>query len=134
MSWRLGVDIGGTFTDVVLAEEGGARLAVVKVSTTPRDFARGMLDALGTAIEDHGLAPADVRFLAHAATVVTNALLEGKGARTALSPRGASATSSSCAAPRGPRSTTSSRTPPRCWCLATIAWRSRSGSTPRAPS
>ena len=50
MSWRLGVDIGGTFTDVVLAEEGGERIAVVKVSTTPRDFARGVLDALATAL------------------------------------------------------------------------------------
>ena len=84
MSWRLGVDIGGTFTDVVLAEEGGERVAVVKVSTTPRDFARGVLDALATALKGHGLAPADVGFLAHATTVVTNALLEGKGARTAL--------------------------------------------------
>ena len=84
MSWRLGVDIGGTFTDVVLAEEGGGRIAVVKVSTTPRDFARGVLDALATALAGHDLAPADVGFLAHATTVVTNALLEGKGARTAL--------------------------------------------------
>ena len=84
MSWRLGVDIGGTFTDVVLAEEGGEQIAVVKVSTTPRDFARGVLDALATALKGHDLAPADVTFLAHATTVVTNALLEGKGARTAL--------------------------------------------------
>jgi N-methylhydantoinase A len=84
MSWRLGVDIGGTFTDVVLAEEGSGRIAVVKVSTTPRDFARGVLDALATALAGHGLAPAEVGFLAHATTVVTNALLEGTGARTAL--------------------------------------------------
>jgi N-methylhydantoinase A len=84
MSWRLGVDIGGTFTDVVLAEEGSGRIAVVKVSTTPRDFARGVLDALATALAGHGLAPTQVGFLAHATTVVTNALLEGKGARTAL--------------------------------------------------
>jgi N-methylhydantoinase A len=84
MSWRLGVDIGGTFTDVVLAEEGGARIAVVKVSTTPRDFARGVLEALRAALANRALAPADVTFLAHATTVVTNALLEGKGARAAL--------------------------------------------------
>jgi N-methylhydantoinase A len=84
MSWRLGVDIGGTFTDVVLAEEGGGHIAVVKVSTTPRDFARGVLDALATALQSHGLSPADVGFLAHATTVVTNALLEGRGARAAL--------------------------------------------------
>ena len=46
MGWRIGVDIGGTFTDVVIVEEAGGRPAVVKVSTTPRDFARGVLDAL----------------------------------------------------------------------------------------
>jgi N-methylhydantoinase A len=84
MRWRLGVDIGGTFTDVVLAHEGHDRMAVVKVPTTPRDFARGVVDALAAALQGHGLAPADVGFLAHATTVVTNALLEGKGAQTAL--------------------------------------------------
>jgi N-methylhydantoinase A len=84
MSWRVGVDIGGTFTDVVLAEEGRGRLAVAKVSTTPRDFARGVLDALAAAMRTHGLTSADVSFLGHATTVVTNALLEGQGARTAL--------------------------------------------------
>jgi len=84
MSWRVGVDIGGTFTDVVLADQGGGHLAVTKVSTTPRDFARGVLDALGTAMRTHSLGSADVSFLGHATTVVTNALLEGTGARTAL--------------------------------------------------
>jgi N-methylhydantoinase A len=84
VSWRVGVDIGGTFTDVVLADERGSHLTVTKVSTTPRDFTRGVLDALGAAMQSHGLAPADVSFLGHATTVVTNALLEGTGARTAL--------------------------------------------------
>ena len=84
MSWRVGVDIGGTFTDVVLADERGGHLTVTKVSTTPRDFTRGVLDALGAAMQSHGLAPSAVSFLGHATTVVTNALLEGTGARTAL--------------------------------------------------
>jgi N-methylhydantoinase A len=84
MSWRIGVDIGGTFTDVVLADEGNGTLDVVKVATTPRDFAKGVLDALVTATERRGIAPREVGWLAHATTVVTNALLEGKGARTAL--------------------------------------------------
>src|SRR5262245_63357600 len=84
MSWRIGVDIGGTFTDVVLVEESRGGIAVVKVPTTPRDFCRGVVDALGVAIRDRGLPPAEVTWLAHATTVVTNALLEGKGARTAL--------------------------------------------------
>ena len=84
MSWRIGVDIGGTFTDVVLVDEARGGIGVVKVPTTPRDFARGVLDALAAATESRGIAPADVTWLAHATTVVTNALLEGKGARTAL--------------------------------------------------
>lgn len=84
MSWRIGVDIGGTFTDVVLADEASGRAAVVKVPTTPRDFARGVVDGLGEAMRAHGVSAGDVGWLAHATTVVTNALLAGKGARTAL--------------------------------------------------
>jgi N-methylhydantoinase A len=84
MSWRIGIDIGGTFTDVVLADEASGATVVVKVPTTPRDFAQGVLDGLRAAMREHGVAAADVGWLAHATTVVTNALLEGKGARTAL--------------------------------------------------
>ena len=84
MSWRIGVDIGGTFTDVVLADEATGAATVVKVPTTPRDFARGVLDGLRAAMRDGGVTARDVGWLAHATTVVTNALLEGKGARTAL--------------------------------------------------
>ena len=84
MSWRIGVDIGGTFTDVVLVNEARGGIAVVKVPTTPRDFCRGVVDALGAAMREHGVSVAEVAWLAHATTVVTNALLEGKGARTAF--------------------------------------------------
>src|SRR5262245_64591862 len=84
MSWRIGVDIGGTFTDVVLVDETRGGAGVVKVPTTPRDFARGVLDALTAATAARGVPPRDVAWLAHATTVVTNALLEGKGARPAL--------------------------------------------------
>ncbi|MBI4638575.1 MAG: hydantoinase/oxoprolinase family protein [Candidatus Rokubacteria bacterium] len=84
MSWRIGVDIGGTFTDVVVVDEAGGAIDVVKVPTTPRDFARGVVDALATALGRCAVAPDRVTLLAHATTVVTNALLEGKGARAAL--------------------------------------------------
>ncbi|HXJ84765.1 MAG TPA: hydantoinase/oxoprolinase family protein [Candidatus Methylomirabilis sp.] len=84
MPWRIGVDIGGTFTDVVLVDESNGGISVVKVPTTPRDFCRGVVDALSAAMGESRLEPAAVTWLAHATTVVTNALLEGKGARTAL--------------------------------------------------
>ena len=84
MSWRIGVDIGGTFTDVALVEEAGGRIAIAKVSTTPRDLAAGVMTALKTALRDNEVAADSVSFLSHATTVVTNALLESKGARTAL--------------------------------------------------
>ena len=77
MSWRIG-DIGGTFTDIVLVDEGSGEIGVVKVPP-PRDFCQGVLDALLTATGSRGVAPAEVTWLAHATTVVTSALLEGRG-------------------------------------------------------
>jgi N-methylhydantoinase A len=84
MSWRIGVDIGGTFTDVALVDQDGGRIDVVKVSTTPGDFGEGVIEALRMALGESGVEAKDVTLLSHATTVVTNALLEGKGARTAL--------------------------------------------------
>ena len=84
MSWRIGVDIGGTFTDVAVVDAEGGDIAVVKTSSTPRDFAAGVLAALETAMARHGVEAGQVSLLSHATTVVTNALLQEKGARTAL--------------------------------------------------
>ena len=84
MAWRIGVDIGGTFTDVALVDDASGRIGVAKVPTTPADLADGVLAALGTAMERHGVAPADVGLLSHATTIVTNAILEERGARAAL--------------------------------------------------
>src|ERR1043165_10216720 len=81
MRWRIGVDIGGTFTDVALVEEASGRIGIAKVPTTPRDFGQGVLDGLKAALAKHSITPGDVTLLAHATTVVTNALLEQKGAR-----------------------------------------------------
>lgn len=80
---RLGVDVGGTFTDVVTVDEGG-RIALAKVPSTPRDQSRGVLagwKALASAT-DHE--PGAVVVFAHGTTVATNALLERRGGRTAL--------------------------------------------------
>jgi N-methylhydantoinase A len=83
-AWRIGVDIGGTFTDVALVEEGSGRMAVAKVLTTPQDFAEGVLEGLRRGLSEQGIAPDAVTLLAHATTVVTNALLEHKGAKAAF--------------------------------------------------
>src|SRR3984957_4287305 len=84
MIWRIGVDIGGTFTDVALVEETSGRIGVAKVPTTPADPAAGVLAALEVAMRRYAVAPAEVGLLSHATTIVTNAILEEKGARAAL--------------------------------------------------
>src|SRR5215210_6577580 len=78
----LGVDVGGTFTDAVIAVAG--RLVTAKAPTTPHDQSEGVLAAVRAALERAGAAPDDVRAFAHGTTVATNALLEGRGARTVL--------------------------------------------------
>ena len=80
---RVGVDIGGTFTDVVALTEGG-RAAVVKVASTPDDFGRSVLHGLAEARAELDLPAAGVAEIVHGFTVATNAILEGKGAAMAL--------------------------------------------------
>src|SRR5436190_11782906 len=79
---RLAADIGGTFTDVVL-EHGGKRHSA-KVLTTPRAPEEGMLEGIGKVLAEALLKPGDVGVLIHGTTLATNALIERKGARTAL--------------------------------------------------
>jgi len=81
MAWRIGIDIGGTFTDVALVEEGSGRMGVAKVLTTPHDFGKGVIEGIRRGLAENGIDPADVTLLSHATTVVTNALLEKKGAK-----------------------------------------------------
>ena len=78
----LGVDVGGTFTDAVLAT--GGRLVTAKAPTTPDDQSEGVMAAVAAALERAGAAAGDVVAFAHGMTVATNALLEGRGARTVL--------------------------------------------------
>src|SRR2546429_110010 len=84
MAWRIGVDIGGTFTDVALVNDASGDVGGAKVPTTPHDLAEGVLGALDTAMRRYGLAAAEVALFSHATTVVTNAILEETGARAAL--------------------------------------------------
>jgi N-methylhydantoinase A len=78
----LGVDVGGTFTDAVLLDDGTVHTA--KVPTTPGEESRGVMAAIDAVLAEAGAEPADVESFAHGMTVGTNALLEERGARTAL--------------------------------------------------
>ena len=80
---RLGIDIGGTFTDLCALDEERGELINLKVSTTPRDLTAGVMEALQAFFVD-GRSPDDVTFLFHATTIATNVLLEQKGANTWL--------------------------------------------------
>jgi N-methylhydantoinase A len=80
MTWRIGIDIGGTFTDVALVEEDTGRMAIIKLPTTPHDFGQAVIDGLRQGLDTNRIDPADVSLLSHATTVVTNALLENRGA------------------------------------------------------
>jgi N-methylhydantoinase A len=81
-SARLAVDIGGTFTDVVLEHAGGR--VTGKVLTTPEAPERGVLQGVRDILASAGLRPADLALLIHGTTLATNAIIERKGARTAL--------------------------------------------------
>jgi len=80
---RIAADIGGTFTDIALVHPDG-RLATRKVASTPDDFARGVVEGAIELLGVERLRPEDIGTVLHACTVATNAILEGKGARTAL--------------------------------------------------
>ena len=84
MGLRLGVDIGGTFTDLALVDEESGEQTTFKVSSTPSDYSSAVVEAIKALSSEHGIAPSSLSFLSHATTVVTNAILESKGARAAL--------------------------------------------------
>jgi N-methylhydantoinase A len=84
MSARFGVDIGGTFTDLVVVDETTGALRVGKVLTTAKDPAHGVEQGIQTLLDEARVAPARVRAVVHGTTLATNALIERKGARTAL--------------------------------------------------
>jgi N-methylhydantoinase A len=83
-SFRVGVDIGGTFTDLVLIDDATGAFAVGKTLTTPDDPSRAVETVLVETLRAAGVVAADVRQLVHGTTLVTNAIIERTGARTAL--------------------------------------------------
>jgi N-methylhydantoinase A len=82
--YRVGVDIGGTFTDLIVVNQATGAFAIGKVLTTSDDPSRAVEEALTETLRQAGIAPEQVQHLVHGTTLVTNALIERKGAPTAL--------------------------------------------------
>ena len=81
--YRLGVDIGGTFTDIVLTSDRRPPL-VRKISSTPENYASAVAEGIDALIKEEQIKPEEISDVVHATTVATNAILEGKGAHTGL--------------------------------------------------
>jgi N-methylhydantoinase A len=81
--YRLGVDVGGTHTDLVLLDAAGGTLAVEKVSTTPKNPALGVMNGIDN-FAARGIDLSAIEFFSHGTTITTNALLEMRGARVGL--------------------------------------------------
>ena len=84
MAYRIGVDIGGTFTDFALFEDGSHAMAIHKQLTTPADPSTAVLDGIATLLAAKSVAPGDVDTVVHGTTLVTNALIERRGAATGM--------------------------------------------------
>jgi 5-oxoprolinase (ATP-hydrolysing)/N-methylhydantoinase A len=84
MAHRIGIDIGGTFTDFVLHDGGKQRISLHKRLTTPHDPSVAALDGLGELLSDAGLSLGEVDEIVHGTTLVTNAIIERRGARIGL--------------------------------------------------
>lgn len=84
MSWRIGVDIGGTFTDFALLDGAGRKLAIHKQLTTPADPSAAVIEGVGAILSANNVAIEDVSTIAHGTTLVTNAVIERQGALTGM--------------------------------------------------
>jgi N-methylhydantoinase A len=84
MANRLGVDVGGTFTDLLLVDDEKGDLYRVKTPSTPADPSEGVLVGIRRICDESGIEPSELGFVMHGTTVATNAMLEAKGARVGL--------------------------------------------------
>jgi N-methylhydantoinase A len=84
MSFRLGVDVGGTFTDLLLIDESSGQTYMAKVPSTPEDSSVGVLNGISRICDESGIDPTKVTQVMHGTTVATNAVLTGKGAKVGL--------------------------------------------------
>lgn len=83
-TYRVGVDIGGTFTDIFLLSTAGDKVAIGKVLTTPQNPADAVVSGLRELLADQQISPETVMHLVHGTTLITNAIIERKGAKTGL--------------------------------------------------
>ena len=81
--YRIGIDIGGTFTDIVFMADSG-NVLTKKISSSVDNYAQAIVDGLANVFEPQGLSGADVIEVLHGTTVASNAILEHKGAKTGL--------------------------------------------------
>ena len=84
MTYRLGVDVGGTFTDFLLLNEDTGETKTAKVPSTPEDSSIGVLNGVAKICDSSGINPSDIKLVMHGTTVATNAVLTGRGAKVGL--------------------------------------------------
>ena len=84
MTYRLGVDVGGTFTDLLLFDEDTGKFWRHKTPSTPHDSSEGILTGVTAITAEAGVSASDIAYFLHGTTVATNAVLEGKGAKVGL--------------------------------------------------
>ncbi|GAA4329657.1 hydantoinase/oxoprolinase family protein [Pigmentiphaga soli] len=82
--YRIGVDVGGTFTDFTLLDERSLKISYHKVPSTPSDPSTAIRQGIGDLLERFGIAPADVGFIGHGTTVATNLIIERRGVKCGL--------------------------------------------------
>lgn len=84
MGYRIGFDVGGTFTDFVMVDEVSGRTDFFKLPSTPADPSIAIAEGIAKLVEIHGLDPKDIAHLGHGTTVATNLVIERKGSKTGL--------------------------------------------------
>ena len=81
---KLGIDVGGTFTDLVIFDETTKEIQLTKVPSTPKSPDQGVLNGIRRLAQKFEVDPGKIDFFIHGTTVATNALIERKGVKTAL--------------------------------------------------
>ena len=84
MPYRLGVDVGGTFTDLILVDEKSGLIHTAKVPSTPADSSIGVMNGVAKVCDNAGIDPSKIAQVMHGTTVATNTILTGSGAKVGL--------------------------------------------------